>query len=209
MAQKAQFITPVGRLGFNALWEKDSYRDEKTGAESEPKYKADIILDPSETEELWGTIYDEALAHCEMDEDALDKAINAGLFTVPIKDGDEIAAKREAKGKNGDAVKGKEVLRAGTAFNANGDNAPGGIFVVDENNEQIDFDRRNKVYLGCDMKMSITLSFYKTGTSQGVTAYLNGAQFVGDNERIGQDKSNLFKPLAEQKAAPRGRRGRK
>ena len=207
--QKERVHTPVGRLGFNALWEKDTYKDEKTGAESEPKYKADLILSTDDTADLWDLVYAEAMEGSGLTEDQLDAAIQSGMFGVPIKDGDEIAANREARGKNGDAVKGKEVLRAGTAFNANGDNAPGGVFVVDENNEQVEWDKRGKVYLGCDMMLSISFSYYKTGTSQGVTAYLNGAQYVGDNERLGQDKSKLFAPLAGQAAAPRGRRGRK
>ena len=207
--QKKQVHTPVGRLGFNALWEKDAYKDEKTGAESEPKYKADLILSTDDTGDLWDLVYEEGMAGNGMSEAQLDTAIQSGMFIVPIKNGDEIAANREAKGKNGDAVKGKEILRASTLFNSNGDNAPGGVFVVDENNEQIEWDKRGKVYLGCDMILSTSFSYYKTGTSQGVTAYLNGAQYVGDNERLGQDKSKLFAPLATQEGAPRSRRGRK
>ena len=210
MAKSDPIHTPVGVLGFNALFEKDSYRDERTGTESTPKYKADLILDRNDDlDALWDAIYGMALEGSGRSEDDVQRLIDSGHFTVPLKDGDVIKENREARGKNGDAVGGKEVLRAGTAFNADGNNAPGGIYVVDEENKRIDWDRRNKLYLGCRMVFSVTFEHYKNGSNEGVTAYLNGAQFVGDGERLGQDKSALFSPLKASASEARGRgRGR-
>ena len=196
MAKRSSITTPVGRLGFNALFEKDSYRDEKTGAESKPKYKADLILERnSDLDALWDVIYAVAIEGSGKDEATVATAVDNGWMSVPLKDGDDIKKAREARGKNGDAVAGKEVLRASTSFNADGNDAPGGIYVVDEDNNALDWNRRNKVYLGCDMRFSVSFQYYQNGSNEGVTAYLNGAQYVGPGVRLGQDKSALFSPL--------------
>ena len=196
MPKRNAVMTPVGHLGFNALFEKDSYRDEKTGVESKPKYKADLILERnSDLDDLWEEIYETAIEGSGKSEEAVATAIENGWMSVPLKDGDEIKANREARGKNGDAVADKDVLRAGTAFNADGNDAPGGVYVVDEDNAAIDWNRRNKVHLGCAMRFSVTFQYYKNGSNEGVTAYLQGAQYVGEGIRLGQDKSALFSPL--------------
>ena len=201
--------SPVGILGFNALWEKDSYKDESTGVESLPRYKADLVLDPGDTGDLWDVIYQLATEATGKSEEDIEAAITHGGFSVPLKDGDDIASKREARGKNADLVKGKEVLRAATSFNSSGDNAPGGIYVVDEHNKKIEWDRRDKLHLGCLMRFSVTFGYYKNGTNEGVTAYLNGAQYVAEGERLGPAKDGMFSPMAKgEEGKRRSRRGK-
>ena len=202
-------ISPTGILGFHSLFAKDSWRDEKTGAESTPRYKADVLLDPDDTGELWDAIYEVATVATGKSEEDIEAAITHGGFSVPLKDGDQIARDREAQGKSADLVKGKEILRAGTVFNANGDNAEGGVFIVDQDAKEVKWDRSGMLYPGCKVRMSVTFGYYKNGTNEGVTAYLNGVQFVEDGERVGQDKSGMFSPMDKgEEGKRRGRRGK-
>ena len=209
-AKRGPILTPEGRLGNNSLYEKDSYKDPSTGAESTPKYKAELYLEQDNAlNKLWDAIFECGVEGSGLSEEDLEAAIEQGWFSIPLKNGDTVKADREARGKNGDAMGGKEILRASTAFNANGDNAPGGVYVVDEDNKPIEWDRRSKVYNGCFMVLSVTFEYYKHGKNQGVVAYLNGAQYTRDGgERIGQDESALFAPVQRSGGGDGRTRGR-
>ncbi len=202
-----RFNTPVGRVIHHSLFTKDTYVDEK-GRAGTPGYKVLLAFAPKVIEEFEGHI----VAACvdlwgaEADDDYWNEKIRS-----PIKDGDKEAAKREAKGKNGDATRGLLVLQAHTIFNAQGVDADGGVYVCDANAKELDFAARNKIiYNGCHGIANISISPYLIDERKGVTLYLNGFQFMEDGDKLGgADPASLFSPMMEEDSGTKGRRGRK
>ena len=207
-SEKVRIQTAVGRLIHSALFEKDVYKNEK-GQEGKPVYRVELAFDGDEdVKELEDAVVDAAVA--EWGDKAADEYWD-GKIASPIHTGDDLAAKREKKGKSGDAYRGKLVIRASTQFNKNGDDAPGGTYVCDENAVELDFAERGKVYNGCYGIAVVEPSAYTVSGERGVTLYLQGFQFVKDGERLrGISASSLFKPLAAPSAATesKGRRRR-
>lgn len=203
--EKVRYITPPGTLIVSHIWEKDAFKDER-GRESTPAYKVIVAFEPDDLKDLWDLIYD--LAVDEWGDPAADDIDNDKIM-VPIKSGDEIADEREKKGKKGDSTRGKDVLSASTIFNLDGDDAPGGIWVVDAEASQIEWDRRREVYPGCKVAVSLTLETGKVDRNRYVKAYLDGLQLVEQGERIGGgDKSSMFKPMIGEGSEGKGRRSR-
>lgn len=202
--EKVKIMSPVGRLINGSLFEKDVYTDAK-GREGTPAYKAEMAFDEGDVEELEDAAVEVAIE--EWGDDAEDEFFDGDIHF--LIEGDELAKKRERDGKQGDAYKGKLILRTSTIFNANGDDAPGGVYVCDEDAEAIDFSDRGKIYNGCYGKVSVTLEPYEIRGDRGVKAYLNGFQFVRDGERLrSSDPSQLFKPTAKSEGKGRRRRGK-
>lgn len=203
--EPVRLMTPTGRLVNNSLFEKDIYKDEK-GREADPSYKMEMVFDIDEEfeafeAEIVAAAVDEWGAGAEDD-------YWEGKMQTPISDGDVKAAEREEKGKNGDAYKGKLVVRAHTIFNRNGEDAPGGVYVCNAQAEELDFAERGAVYNGCHGKASVQVSTYDI-KGRGVTLYLNGFQFVEDGERLrGADPSTLFSPMMGKGSQSKGRRSR-
>ena len=206
--EKLRVLTAVGRLVNNSLFEKDAFVDDK-GREATPSYKVELAFDdPKDIVELENAVVAAAVA--EWGKDA-EKDYDSGVIKSPILDGDELAKRREAKGKKGDAYEGKLVIRASTIYNRNGDDAPGGIYVCGPDAKEIDFADRGKVYNGAYGQVVVNPSPYLISGDKGVTLYLQGFQLVKDGERLrGQDVSSLFKPMMGEASAEggKGRRGR-
>lgn len=208
MTEKVRIVTPVGRLINNALWEKDAYKDEK-GREGKAQYKVEMAFTWEEIKEL----EDAMVAACveTWGDGAEDMYFEQGSIRSAIHDGDELAAEREKKGKKGDAYRGLAIMRAGTIYNANGDDAPGGVYVADENAEPLDFANRGKVYNGCYGIAVVEPSTSQIDGVKRVSLYLQGFQFARDGERLrGDNVSSLFKPMgAESEGESKGRRARR
>ena len=202
---KERITLPEGRLINHALFEKDTFKDEK-GREATPRYKIELALEVDSVKELEDAIVAAAVAEWGA---SAEKEYDEGKIDSPILEGDELAAKREAKGKSGDAYKGKLVVRASTQFNKNGDDAPGGVYVCGPDAVELDFADRGQVFNGCFGVAVVVPSAYSISGKRGVTLYLEGFQKTKDGDRLGGgDKSSLFKPMMGAGSESKGRRSR-
>jgi len=194
---KEPFALPEGRLINHSLFVPDVYVDPKTGKEGLPSYKVELAFDggiiwPAEPGgEL--TLIDRILA-------AADEAFGPGTrdnedLVIPILTGDKLAAKREAKGKEGDAYKGMDVVRANTVFNLHGERGPGGIQVFGPDVLPILPVNSAEIYRGCYGEAAITLDTYTDNHGNpAVTLYLKAFQKTRDGDRLvaQSDISGLF-----------------
>lgn len=204
-----QWVSPEGRLINGSLFEKDTYKDAKSGREGEPAYKAEMAFDDGdEIAEL-----EDMIVQAIVDEwgDAAEKDYDDGKIESPLHDGDELAKRKEDKNKPGDAYKGKVVIRASTKFNAEGVDGPGGVYVADTNAEALAFTDRARVYNGCMGKVVVTISPWSIDKRRGVTLYLKGFQLTGPGERLrsGSSVAGAFKPVEGGASKEGGRRRRK
>ena len=210
MTDKKQAVTistPVGRLVFHSLWEKDVFTDER-GREAEPSYKATLAFDWDDLKEFEDEVVKVAIDF--FGEEAADDYDNGEIHS-PIRDGDEMAEDRRKREKNGDAFEGLAVVGMKTIYNRNGEDAPGGIYVCGADAKELDFAARDVIYAGCYGVASVTLNPYQGigGGKPGVSLYLNGFQFVKEGDRLrGQDPSALFSPMMGAKSEGKGRKGR-
>lgn len=219
MATKAkrelvQGYTPKGRLIYGNMFEKDVYTDPK-GREGKPSYKIEMAFDSAdvlgegtpENPTLEDLVLQAATAEWGNTQEIID-AVLADQIENPLMNGDKLKAKREAKGKPGDAYAGKIIIRAHTVYNADGQDAPGGIYVCDEEAKRVEPANRSAIYNGCYGIAHITFSPWTIDERRGITLYLGGFQKVADGERLASvDKSTLFKPVGRPAgAAPAGRR---
>lgn len=209
--EKAPVVTsPEGRAINISVFERDIYKDER-GREGDPMYKIEIAFE-GEGDEF------EAFEQAAVDAAVLKwggkggDMYDADNFKQPFLDGDELAARREAKGKEGDAYKGKLVLRASTKFNKEGNEAEGGIYVAGEDAQELGFAERGQIYNGCLGKVAVKFVAYDAvgDGKDGVTAYLVGFQRSGEGERLTSNAAaGAFKPVGRSEgAAGTGRRRR-
>lgn len=220
-------VFPEGRLINNSVFIKDQY-----DANSAPLYKVEFTVDMEgpELDRVIDRVFDlvdqnwNLGGNFKLDidataEDLMPKA--KGGTGVMIVDtfflyGDELAAKREAKGKPGEAYKGKFVVRADTKYNADGADAPGGIAVYGPDKTPITILEQGQVYNGMNCIVACNIGFWendKTG-HHAVKCYLKAMQKTGDNEKLTApvDHSTLFEARAvgrDQAAGAGPRRGRK
>jgi hypothetical protein len=105
-----QRLLPVGRVINHSLFRKEQFNEKAT-----PSYKIELAFDKGELDDFYNQCLDYA-----------NETWGAGsedAVIIPIKDGDEMAAKRKKDGKPGDAYAGKDVIRANTIYNKDGDEA--------------------------------------------------------------------------------------
>lgn len=218
--ERKTFTLPEGRLINHALFERDIYKDPKTGKENDPRYQIELAFDAKQIEgegTIEDQLLDEALAEFG-DSKATEDAFFGGDIRVPFLNGDELAKKREEKGKQGDAYKGKLVIRAATTFNKDGVAGPGGIAVygpgggedpISTNHGNVD-----SVYPGCYGIAAVTIA---AGVDPGrgggryTKFWLVGFQKTRDGEKLfsGRDTASLFKPVGRTEGASEGRRSRR
>ncbi len=189
--EKKRILTPVGRLINEALFEKDQFNDE-----AKPYYKIEMAFPWADVEGL----EDELAAHAEGEWGAgASDDYFAEKIISPLLDGDKLAARREEKGKPGDAYKGMAVLRAKTLWNRDGMNAPGGIQVFGPAVEEIGPANRQEVYPGCYGQAALTIDTYDDMRSgdHALTFYLSAFQKTKDGERLmsARDFSEVFKAV--------------
>jgi|TARA_Y100000034_G_scaffold135331_1_gene206827 hypothetical protein len=208
--KKKKIMTPEGRLINGSLWTKDVYTPER-GKEGTPQYKVEMAFNPDDLEELENAIV--ACAVEEWGEDA-EQEYDDGDIRSPILDGDEMAKKREKKGKSGEAYQGFDVIRAATIYNAFGDDDSGGIYVADAAAEQMTFEERGKVYNGSYGIAILTPNAYemegRDGTVRGVSLYLQAYQFTrdGDPLRGSNAGASMFTSKVNEESEGKGRRRR-
>ena len=214
------FALPEGRLINGHLFVRSVYKDEK-GREGKPKYNVEMaypkdekddILDPFE-DYLWDIM---AEAYGETKVKEYEKK---DWIRWPIKDGNKKAARREEKGKKGDAYKEMNVVSASSLYNKNGDEAEGGIDIYDEAVETIDPVNKTQVYNGCMGVIAVKAKAYD-GTNDNddpfisCVLYLEAFQMTGDADRLATqvDRSGLFQKRSQtaKDAEPKdkGRRSR-
>ena len=197
---------PEGRLINSALFTKDAYNEK-----SVPKYKIEVAFSKKDKafDEIIGEI--EAAAQAKYGSKAkLD--IDGGDVVSGIIDGDKLAAKREKKGKEGDAYKGTWVIRASTIYNKHGEDGPGGITVLDEALEEVDAAQNkvdNVVYNGCYIEALTALGFYTNDDGEDcLNWYLKAVQKVGDGEKLAGTASDVKAAFKPREGAARRERSR-
>lgn len=208
-------MLPEGRVINHSLFEKDAYNDKST-----PSYKIELAFDPADLTARVndGDSIEDELAFAgedEWGEKFTAKFDNGGTIT-PFKDGAAMAAKREEAGKNGDAYKGKTVIRANTIYNKDGADAPGGAAVFLPDLTEVNAMNKGEIYPGCYGIAAVTIFCYKDEDSGKYAQkfYLRAFQKTRDGEKLatGTDKSKLFKPVGRSSAGAAeggGRRARK
>lgn len=201
-ANKA-FGLPVGTVINSSLFEKEQYDETAKAA-----YKIEIAFERGALDFVVDMLMDAADAEWGKGAGEDENLI------WPILDGDKLAEKREKKGKNGDAYKGKDVIRANTIYNLHGQDAPGGITIYHPDLSQMDMvTDRAEIYGGVQGSAGVTIGTYHDDRfdRNGMKFYLAAFQKTGDGERIGgnSDHSTLFNAVGRTEGAASGRRSRK
>jgi|TARA_R110000823_G_scaffold229911_1_gene356820 hypothetical protein len=182
-------LLPKGRLINNSLFVMDQFNDK-----AKPSYKLEIAFDKGALDVFNDQLLDHAVA-------TWGKGADGDDLIIPIKSGDDLAAKREKNGKPGTAYKGMEVIRANTIYNKHGEEGPGGVQVINMDGEsEIGPANKSEIYNGCYVIAAVTIGTY-TDQSTGnnaLTLYLAAVQKAEDGEHLTapKDHSSLFKPVA-------------
>lgn len=173
------FTLPEGRVINHSLFSKEKFNEA-----AKAKYNVEIAYPKGTLDEFNNFLLDIATDTWGegSDEDA--------NLVLPIKDGDDMAAKKAENGKPGDAYEGMDVIRASTAFNYNGDDAEGGVKVLAlDAKTLISPLEQDQVYRGCMLRAAVTVGTYAqqiTGFN-AVNLYLKAVQKTGEGDRIGGD----------------------
>lgn len=210
---------PEGRVINESMFVKDTFVDER-GREATPSYKLEQTFDDADLDDVYNLIMDcaeEKWGASAIEKDDGGNDVLAGHIRSPLRDGDEMAAARERKGKDGGAYAGKTVIRMDTIFNAEGNNAEGGIQVWDENVKRVTGANRQVIYRGVYGYAAVVASAYPGvgGGNDGVKFYLNGFQKTRDQGKddvplaSGSDTSKLFKPVGRKEGEGTRKRTRK
>lgn len=194
------FTLPEGRVINHSLFVKDAFNDK-----SVPSYKIEIAFDKDSPE--MADLEDRLL-------EAADERWGEGAgdnpdLVLPLLDGNKLKAKREKKGKQGDAYADKIVIRANTIYNKDGQDGPGGIQVFDPEVEPIEPARQREVYNGCFGEAAVSLGFYETDDGDpAIKFYLAAFQKTREGEKLATsaDRSTLFKPRGRAEGGERRRR---
>jgi hypothetical protein len=198
---KKEFALPEGRLINESLFVKDQFN-----AESIPKYKVELVFPKEGVAGFFGegdgteegkTVEDRMFETAsELWGEAGEADFEAGKLYNGLIDGDIYADDREERGKKGDAYRDMWILRADTIYNLEGDDAPGGIRVYDEEVAPIEPANRAQIYRGCFGIAGVTLDGYKDSKSKQkcLKFYLTAFQKTADGDKLStaSDKSGLF-----------------
>lgn len=220
MAAKKQenpaFTLPEGRVINNSFFERDIYTDERGNA-GKPQYRVEMAFDDEDLDDLRDMMLDFAIEQWGEDEamDPKEDRLHDDIIT-PFLDGDKLARKREKKGKEGEAYKGKTVIRLNTLYNKDGIEGPGGIAVFGPDMSPIELTLGNtgEVFNGCYGIAGAKLSAYENEKEDrhAIKLYLVAFQLTrGDKEKdkLGSsaDHSTLFKPVGRAAGGRRTRKG--
>lgn len=201
------------------LFVPNAYQDPKPGSKpGEPAYKAEMAFSAEDRDTIEELMADAMAA--EFGKAAGDAFFNrdAGYFS-PFLDGDELAGARAAKGKEGDAYKGKFILRMNTIYNHAGvkiaEGGSGGIAVYGPDAERIEVARQSEVFNGSYGIVAVTFKARESTddviengrkrqvTSRTIKTYLKAYQMTRGEEadRLTSAQANPFKPLQRAGAA--------
>ena len=199
--EKKMILTPVGRVINESLFEKSQFDEKAT-----PVYTIEMAFNWDDLV----AVEDELAAHAAekwgagASEDYFDNKLRS-----PVLDGDDLARRREEKGKPGDAYRGLAVIRAHTAFNKHGQEAPGGVQVYDPGVEEIGPANRQEIYPGCYGQAALKIATYEERDGRhALMFYLHAFQKIKDGERLitAQDYSEVFKPVGREEGSGPARR---
>ena len=202
-----RLLTPEGRLINQSLFVKDQFNDDAI-----PSYKLEMAFEPDDLNDL-----ENALAAAAVDKwgAGADADYDNGKIISPILDGNKLAARREEKGKPGDAYKGKLIIRTHTKFNKHGADGPGGISVFGPDGNELEVLQSSEIYSGCYGRAVLTIGTYTESRSgdNALMFYLSGFQKMRDGDPLvsAVDFSKVFKPVGRDTSAGEGegRRRRK
>jgi hypothetical protein len=201
-----EIIYYEGRMINGSPWEKDRFNEKST-----PSYKIEVAFPAGgpEDEKLWAALC--SYAEGKWGPEGVADLEN-GAIANPLLDGDKLAQKRERKGKKGDAYRGMVVVRANTVFNHEGNDAPGGIAVFNEDAERIDFmdsAGKSSLYNGCMVRVAATIASYEGDDGDGLKFYLSAVQKIGEGERlVSMREYDAFKPTGRKSGGERRERAR-
>ena len=197
-------ILPEGRLINESLLERDQFNEQ-----AKPSYKLELAFEQGVLNDV-----EDKLAEAAADEwgaGAYDEYMDNKIIS-PILSGNTLATRREEKGKPGEAYKGKDVIRAHTIYNKDGNEGPGGIFVCGPAGAEdvIGPMNREKLYQGCYGIAAVTIGAYIDTSSQkrALMFYLSGFQVTRDGEKLvsSRDYSKVFKPVGRVEGESTSRR---
>lgn len=186
-------LLPEGRLINSSLFEKDSF--EVNGKMTTPKYNVELAFEPGVLDAIENKLADAAVKEWGA---GADDQYDNGTVKSPIKNGDDMAAEREAKGKTGDAYKGKDVIRADTIWSKFGQDGPGGTTVYGPDGLEMGAPQQHDIYSGCYGQAAVTISPYINNDGKRcLKFYLSGFQKSRDGEKLvsPRDLSTVFKPV--------------
>ena len=195
-------LTPEGRLINESLFEKDQFDEKAT-----PAYRLEMAFEPDDLQSIEAAL---ALAAGEKWGSGAEDEYYDGKIIDPVIEGDELARRREEKGKAGDAYAGKMVIRAHTIFNLHGQDAPGGVAVFNHDVGEIGPANRQEVYQGCYGQAALVIGTYIDSKTQGraLMFYLQAFQKTRDGDRLvtQRDYTKVFKAVGREEGAGKTRR---
>lgn len=212
--EKVIYSLPEAHVINQSLFERDVFIDPLTQKEGKPAYKIEVAFDPNDLLKEGGFADDCANFSADTWGDPWFDKFFKGEVVGPWREGDKLAARREEKGKEGSAYKGKLVLRADTQYNLHGQDGPGGVQVWDEDVKPITVvNSAALIYPGMYGRVGVTLHAYIDNRGDKcLKCYLEAFQRTRDGEKLvsSKDTSTLFKPVgrAAGAAAPVERRRR-
>lgn len=212
------FEFPEGRMINNSLKEKDAFKANEKSTPGKPSYKAEMAFDDNDLmkkvmDDVWEEVANKYGDDAVFDIDA--QAGDKNVIISPFKIGDEMAEKREKKGKVGDAYKGKIVIRFDTIYNFEGMDMPGGAAVHLEDVTKITLKNQEawgQIWNGIYGIIYGNLHFYVDNDGNNAFKfYYKAFQKTREGEKLstGSDTSALFKPVGRPAAAAGGEGGRR
>lgn len=217
MADKKEqkiILLPVGRLINGSLFERDIYTDPITKAVGKPLYKVEMAYDPAALEDIYSkpadpvSLYDEFQWAAEekwgagiiLDVDAKTRDESDEAVETPVLKGDKLAAAREAKGKKGDAYKGKLIIRASTQYNKHGEADVGGVQAFLPDRSEASVATQGEFYNGSLGILAVTIEAKLNPQGDKIVKFWFVAyQKTGDGERlmVSRDTSSLFQAVGK------------
>lgn len=195
-------LTPVFRGSYPNLITAKPYTDD-AGKKGEPRYTLDMIYDPPDiakfraengsgdlievgidrlavqlAQERWPELKDPTLLKSEL------------AKGWPIHKGDVLAAKREAKKKDGDAFKGKLIIRSKSYENVKPlltwyDPVAKGWKALSRSSD-VDMKRAEDLFVGGNFfGAELTMKATETNGTKYITFYINAVRFIREGEKFG------------------------
>lgn len=213
--QKEQFILmfPEGRVINNSLLVRDAFKSSEKAQASAPMYRVEMAYDQAALAEVMDKLFEWAKGeygediYFDIDGKPDDAGPNTLEIVTPFIDGNAQKAKRERKGKQGDAYAGKVVVRSKTQFNRDGLDAEGGADIWNGALEPITAINRSELYNGMFANVAVAPAAYDTNEGKpGITFYFKALQKTRDGDPLvsKQDTSKLFQPLQKGTAQASG-----
>lgn len=199
-------LTPRFRGSYPCLITPKPYTDEQ-GKKGEPRFTLDMILDPPDiakfrAEDGSGNLVEIGvdrlavqLAKERWPELASPEVLKAELTKGwPLIKGDILAAKREAKKKDGEAFKGKIIIRSKSYENVKPllsyfDQTAGagkGAWRVLSRSSDVDMKKAEDLFVGGNyFGAELTMKATEVSGTKYITFYINAVRFLADGEKFG------------------------